>query len=235
MEAQLEEIDAKLFRFSDQLSLVVKRTPLAQLRATLPFVAQSFPAEAAALLDLCISTTDFELEDPYLIDYLVTLLATDQVGGHRTLKCDPVTVSSGVTAQSQRHQQERGTDDPVAQRAARLLRDAAMEVSSASGIEPLVTRVRELKREIGLAFFDQDVLRSIVQYNMAVANRFELLSEQERSQDEAMQGTLSVHHSEEGPALGDATPSPLDEEEAMFPDIQNARVPSPLRPAKWNG
>ena len=201
----LRVIEAELADFVVKLGAIIKSTPIAQLRSTLPAVAAQYRAEAKALLDICLEVTDFETEPPFLVDYLITVLSSATTGGHRAIRYDPAQISPGVVSRCAEYEASFSTEG--AERASltsRALRNATMEVLVIDELEGMVGPMRELKRELGESFFDRDVLRSIVHYNVSVGNRFHTLFELEREQDVAAERTIAALEALDEVATGDA-------------------------------
>ena len=186
---ELEQLDEALADFAAALTRMVDEMPIAQLRATLQTMLDRSRGEVAALLDLCLETfvpVD-DGEPPHKVDYLVTLLARQRVGEVAVLRCDPCAVTPGVAA---RCAAEDASPDLRAAEFARLFRDAQIELLGADDLEEIVQRMRKLKGRLGACWFDRDVLRAIVGYNVAAENRFRELYELEHRRDAAIERTL---------------------------------------------
>ncbi len=144
-----------------------------EIRAAMPQVRDSRPQEAAALLDVCLGCETPERLDP-ILDYLVTLLATDPSGGGRVLARDPVS----ITPRLQSMCASVACDAEEILRAVEALDAQLAAVSQAESleteaIEPLLEQGRECKVRLGKAAFAPEVLRKLVEYNVLVAERFE--------------------------------------------------------------
>jgi hypothetical protein len=168
---------------------MIRATPVRTLRAILPRVVDASRSEVAAVLDLC-------LQDPSLVptgeaqnrvDFLVTLLSRQRIRGVTTLKCDPSKVTREIARRC-------GARDPVADYAshefARLFREATMELLDLDHLDEIIARMHGVKAELGACFFDRDVLRALVAYNVAADNRYRELFELEHRKDLAIERTL---------------------------------------------
>ncbi len=144
-----------------------------EIRAAMPPVRDSRPQEVAALLDVCLGSETPERLDP-ILDYLVTLLATDPSGPGRVLARDPVS----ITPRLQSMCSSVACDAEEILRAVEALDAQVAAVSQAESleteaIEPLLEQGRECKVGLGKAAFAPEVLRKLVEYNILVAERFE--------------------------------------------------------------
>jgi hypothetical protein len=186
-ELDLERVDSRLKEFSRKLEQTIGHTSLAQFRATLRAITRKNRAEATALLDFCLESEGRASRDLALVDYLITLLSSESVRGVKSLAFDPTGVSPALTGLCER---EARRADLRCDEAGGEFRSAALEVAELEDLVPLVRRMRRVKNRLGRRFFAPDVLRSIVAYNLAVANRLEALLDAQRSEDAAMERTL---------------------------------------------
>lgn len=199
--ARLREVDAAIDVVADRLCEVVRGTTLAQFRATLPEVVSSHRADAAALLDFWLDRMSPEDDPLHLIDYLITLMSTNEVEGRITVVKDPTKVSRGVMRAVKRV--EAGATPPDAKRAreaAARLREASVSVLHSEDLEALIVEMRAFKVGLADVYFDRDLLRSVVQYNATVKNRFATLLEIDREHDEAILCTLEALRALDPPA-----------------------------------
>ncbi|MCG8589966.1 MAG: hypothetical protein MJE66_11815 [Proteobacteria bacterium] len=183
-------IDATLAQFSADLIECLDQIPLAQLRATLPTVAEYHREEVLALLDLCLEgpTGDGSFDHhPRLavVDYLVTLLATRETRDLRVLRCDPCRVTPLVAQWCEARQLL--ASDPEMTEIEQALRAAVAEIAEVSNVEPVVRRMRALKLQLGARLFVPTILRAVVDYNVAVGNRGQELMDQTRHEDAVME------------------------------------------------
>jgi hypothetical protein len=171
--AEMASLDAELDDLARELANTVRRMPLAHFRATLPVVVAAHRNDAVALLDFWLETLDWKADPLYLVEYLITLLATEVVDGHTSLVCDPASVSAGVERACERQAAEG--DEGRVREAASLLRRTSMHVLAEDDLEDTIVAMRAVKANARGCFFDRDLLRSIVQYNTTVKNRFAAL------------------------------------------------------------
>jgi hypothetical protein len=207
---RLDEVDAQLAAMTDRVRARLTSTSMAHLRSTLPLIARDARGEASALLDFCIDDAGVAPEHAPLVEYLVTLLSCSQDRGAQIVRCDPTRVTASVERLCHRARSEA---DGESDRAARELFRAAFEVTGLRDLVPLVRRMRNVKSELGDRLFTTEVLRNAVAYNVAVANRIEVLMEIERLRDERERRLLDeLRALDAAEAGGDArrNPSVLD-------------------------
>lgn len=186
---ELARIDESLYAFANALSRMIDETPIAQLRATLPMLVDRSRGEVASLLDLCLETfVPGGGGDAFAkVDYLVTLLSRQRSGDFASLHCDPCTVTPGIIRRCAAADERA---DEHAAEIARAFRDARIELLAVDDLDEVVQRMRTVKAELDAAWFDRDVLRAIVHYNIAADNRFRELFELEHRRDAAIERTL---------------------------------------------
>jgi hypothetical protein len=189
----LSEVDAELEALGAHLTRTLRRTPLSQFRATLPDVVHAHRGDAVALLDFWLEQMS-PGEDPlHLVDYLITLLSTDEIDGQVTVVTDPATVSAGVARAVQGLQEMSASPDAKrAHEVASKLRESSISVLHAEDLEEMIVDMRALKARAADVYFDRDLLRSAVQYNATVKNRFATLLEIDREQDASVMRTLEA-------------------------------------------
>jgi len=169
------DVDAELDDLADRLVTTIRATPIASFRAMLPDVVGTHRTDAVALLDFWLDTMDWRTEPFYLVEYLITLLSTEVIDGRATLVRDPSCVSPGVDRACARHAAAAEGACLQAREAAEQLREASMGLLSEVDLEGTIVAMRSVKAGARDGFFDRDLLRSTVQYNTTVKNRFAAL------------------------------------------------------------
>ncbi len=173
----LSKIDAGLDALGAEARTRLRAIPLAQLRATLPERARSYPEEVTALLDLCLDCEEQSAEWGNLLDYVITLLATEAVDGRKRGAGDPVSLTPQLTA---RCEAALRAAPPDAEALAAALRMAREDLERGDALVPIVKRVRGTKRGSPETLFVPEVLRALVAYNVAVANRLDQIQQTDR-------------------------------------------------------
>ena len=170
-------VDHELDTLDRHLANAVRDTPLSHFRSTLPHVVDRHRNDAAALLDFWLGHIRLDEEPIFLVDYLITLLATEEVDGRVTLVHDPATVTDGVDrACSELADDVARPEDLTARDVAEALRASSVAVLAQDDLQDTIVAMRELKVQARARFFDRDFLRSVVQYNATVKNRFAALA-----------------------------------------------------------
>lgn len=162
---ELAGIDAKLAGMEADLLARIDRVSFAELRAALPRAMGHRPADVTALLDALLA--DPEGLSPRLskLEYLVTVLATEEIDGERKVVHDPVRLTPALesiaTAQAPSEEAEA----------------VAIELFQAACPEPghddfeTLRFCRDRKAALGLQRLSPNVLRAVVTYNARVFNR----------------------------------------------------------------
>jgi len=189
----LRTVDSDLDALAARLATTLRRTPLAQFRATLPEVVSAHRGDAVALLDFWLEQMSPGRDPLHLVDYLITLLSTDEVDGQVTVVTDPATVSAGVERAVLGLQDASvPPDSKRAHEVAARLRESSISVLHEDDLGAMIVDMRTLKANAADVYFDRDLLRSAVQYNATVKNRFAALLEIDREQDAAVLRTLEA-------------------------------------------
>jgi hypothetical protein len=176
----LAKIDSYLDILAGEILAQLRAIPLAQLRATLPAHRDAHPDEVAALLDVCTSPPGLGFDAADLLDYLITLLATEAVDGRKRVTHDPVELVPALSARCAAAEATLSAAD-----LARVFEGARLELERGEPLSGIVARVRHAKRENPANLFVPEVLRALVAYNAAAANRLEDLERAERDLEDA--------------------------------------------------
>ena len=180
-------IDHTLTEFAFLLRQIISRTPMIQLRTTLPSIAEQFRVEAIALLEVSLEGDDIDDCPMLLIDFLITLLSSSQGVGVKSMSADPCTICPTVERLSSEWNTQRNSQ---AEDEALEFRNAAVETLQLDDLEPMVKRMRKRKRTLRYRYFHPELLRSIVGYNLAVANRFKAVLNQSRARGQLLDDAL---------------------------------------------
>jgi hypothetical protein len=178
----LARIDSNLDVLRGELFAHLRRLSLAQLRSTLPAHRAAHPEEVLALLDECLFGYDGP-DSAAVLDYLITLLATESAGGRKHLACDPAELSAALAAHCAAAAAASG---PESAELAHAFETAREELERGEPVVPIASRVRTIKRDHSSRIFAPEVLRALVAYNVAASNRIDDLEELERDLDLAV-------------------------------------------------
>lgn len=181
-DEELARLDAALEVFAERLRTALDAIPLAQLRAVLPEVCALHREEVEALLDLALSEEGALGPDRTdRIDYLITLLATERVGGRRRRARRPAELVPRLRARAEAAAE--ALDPGTSEGDAKIFREAAEQVAALQHPEALIAAMREWKETLGRTIFAPPVLEAMVEYNTAVWNRMQGLIADEREVD----------------------------------------------------
>jgi len=187
--AALDEVDGILQEIGSRMVEALDAVSLAQLRATLPTTAKTYPEEVLALLNLCASRAAGNDQRLRVAEYILTLLSSEMSGGVRSLVRDPEKISPVVmalgAAQREKLNPRLDPEDVAVQ-----FRAAAAQLQEDEEIQATLEKVRELKIDLGEGIFLPEVLHDAVAYNIAVWNRQEELLDQERTSDRIAEADL---------------------------------------------
>ncbi len=169
---ELAEIDVQLDAFEASMREVAGDVPISQLRSTLPAYLMSNRAGLLDLLDVVIGHDPSTFEIPNVrigaIDYLITLLCTQDGLATGAIQNDPITLTPRVQALCQHAEETDGM----------RFADVEAEFFAASNMDAEDLReeiqlrtLRSRKTELGMAFFVPRILRAVVTYNAALLGR----------------------------------------------------------------
>ncbi len=183
-------VDRDLDAFTTALCGVINETPMMQFRATLPGTVEQAREEVEALLDFCLEPGRFVPFPRALVDFAVTLLATERAGGGRKkILHDPSQVTARIAILSR---EQGAVRDPEIAPTCRALRNAAVKLQSQDELEPTIRQIRGVKDSLGIRILHPEVLRSAVAYNVAIHNRLLLILASAREFDSAADEALAT-------------------------------------------
>jgi hypothetical protein len=180
----LAKVDAGFESLAHRLRDTVLGISVAQLRASLPDTRAEHPEELCSLLDVCLDD-DLRLEAlwPY-VDYLVTLLATEQSDGRKWLQRDPATLTRRLAQVTARAGECLGSEGAALEQE---LQQICTELERGEALEPIFGRLGALKKRHCRAVLAPPLLNALVRCNVAVANRIEELRVANRTVEELEQ------------------------------------------------
>ena len=219
--ADREKIEGALGDLTAELIRSIRALPFWQFRATLPAVLAREPKDLVALLELTLADPENRWWD--LIDYVATLLASEERGGRRRVVRDAAAMTRclhGLCAQAAEEATEEDLE-PVP-----LLEAARDELERGEPLGPIVERMRREKESLEHRYLIPTVLRAVVAYNISVSNRLTRRDEARRSLEEAELDILSMADSADGP--GEAG-TPRDDELPAYGSFELGAVEAALR------
>lgn len=200
LDARLDEMERELLARFDLIEFV-------SLRATIPRSVESHRREVVALLESLLVARDGLVARLSKVEYLITMLSTEEVEGRRNIKYDPVRLTPMLEAFS-----VEGLDPLEADAiAGELYQIASLDADSENPVRVLRS-VRSRKESIGLGCLCPNVLRAVVTYNVRMFNHVESATDRSRVSDEMLDGLFGPEtRLAEMEESAKASPSPADE------------------------
>jgi hypothetical protein len=223
LNSRLGELDQQLDDLKGVLLERFDSIPFVELRATIPRSVESHRNEALALLDVLMSDRDGLPERLPRVEYLITMLATEEDEGRRNIVHDPVTLTPGL---------ENFPVDSLKSADAEAI---AMELYQAAELDgdseyfhEILRALRVRKHDIGLGCLSPVVLRAVVTYNARMFNSVESLAEASRASDSMLDEEFSVLE-ETLDAMGDSEAGEFVEEEKAEEQVVDKEIAEELK------
>jgi hypothetical protein len=196
-QAELRRVDALLADVSQRTRAILERVGFSQLRSIVPMLADEHPDEVRGLIDVVIEGGLAEDRDLRTLEYLVTVLCSEQRNGRRILAREPGEVSERLRELGR---EQLARTDGQAEEAERTFHEALQTISGEGEIGEVRDRIRRYKEQLHAQLIHPRVFSAAVAYNVAMWNRVAGLIEGSRSIDRLADELLDV----EGPAPGAA-------------------------------
>lgn len=203
LDSQLQDMKQDLLERFDEI-------PFVSLRASIPRSVESHRPEVVALLEILLGERRALLERLPRVEYLITMLSTDEVDGRRNIVHDPVKLTPLLDNFSVDE-----IDSAEADAVAMELYQAATLDSDSEQFHAVLRELRARKQAVGLSCLTPTVLRAVVTYNARMFNSVESLAEAARVSDSVFEEALeeSSESGEESPALDRVEEEPVEEPE----------------------
>lgn len=214
-----EDVDAELDAMETDLRGRVDRTAFSELRASIPRVVDANRSEGLALLDCLVGDPSTPVDRLAKLEYLITILSTEDVDGARKIVHDPASLSEAVT---------RFTSGvPTSEEAEAVSMEFYQAAGTDRSSEDLgwLRMLRDRKRALGSSRFAPDVLRAVVTYNARAFNRLVFARDSSREADgllESLVATVLDESAEDAPALEGV----IDESDEIWDRIGVADSPA---------
>ena len=184
----LAGIDAMLDEASHRLLAVIDRIDIAALRSSIPPLLAEHPDDVRGLVDVLAEGELSNDEDLRKLEYLVTMLCTEERNGRRVLVREPAAASARLRQAAQ----ERGGSESDADEVERRLGDAiAKLLRGTADVGGIRDEMRQLKEQIGSGLLHPRVLTAAIAYNVAMSNQVAGLVDGSRSIDRLAEDLLS--------------------------------------------
>ena len=199
-ESALREGVQRVDRLLDDLlartSAMMDQMPISQLRAHLRERAAEHADEIRGLIDVLLAG-DVECDKNLrLLEYLVTLLSSEECDTGRVVVREPAEVAPQVLAFA-----ERCFDalDSECTAAAQAISDATERLFDAKAIGATRDHIRQYKRELGTRILHPRVLSAAVRYNVGMSNRVAGLVEGGRTIDRMAHDLMDAPETADAP------------------------------------
>jgi len=179
----LEQIRDGLKEQAERTLTVLKGIELAQLRASIPALAQQHPEEVCGLVDVLL-TGDLEGDKTLrTLEYLITMLSTEEKGGRRVVVREPSQVTTRLHEVGSQRLKGQESESVAAER---FIEDAMLELLKDGELGEVRDRVRGFKEELGSNVLQPQVLAVAIAYNAAMWNRVAAEIDSSRSVEELL-------------------------------------------------
>ena len=158
-------LDSALDALESDLFARIDRVDFPSLRAHLPRVVETQRREGIALLDVLLGDREGLPSRLGKVEYLVTLLSTEERDGRRQIVHDPVALTPTLA----RIGEEFSALTSASEIAVEIHQAASLDFDSTNPMRGLV-RVRARKEALGLGRFSPEILRAVVTYNARMFN-----------------------------------------------------------------
>jgi hypothetical protein len=178
LNARLGDIDLELGEMQGAVLTRFDDIPFVSLRAAIPRSVETHRREVVALLEVLLAERETLVDRLPRVEYLITMLSTEESEGRRNIVHDPVTLTPVL---------EKFADDSLATAEAdaiamELYQAAALD-SDSENFHEILRSLRARKQNIGLGCLCPAVLRAVVTYNARMFNSVESMAEASRTSD----------------------------------------------------
>jgi len=187
LNARLGELDQQLDDLKRVLLERFDSIPFVALRAAIPRSVESHRNEVVALLEVLLGDRHELLERLPRVEYLITMLATEEDEGRRNIVHDPVTLTPALENFSVDTLASTDADSIAME-----LYQAAELDSESENFHETLRALRVRKHDVGLGCLTPIVLRAVVTYNARMFNSVESLAEASRTSDSVLDEDLSI-------------------------------------------
>jgi hypothetical protein len=213
---RLRRADEQLDAISERTRSLLDQTSIAEMRTQLEQLSREHPEEIRGLIDTILEGDVESDRNLRLIEYLVTLLSSEDRDSRRSVTRKLSDVAPRIAEFAREHL--AGTGDAL--HAEAMFSNATQRLFQEDDVGAIRDRIREFKQELGSGILHPRVLASAVDYNVAMWNRVEGLMEGSRLLDRLADDLLApdrpVSHS------GESTPAPSIQESPVFGRLVSA-------------
>jgi len=182
----LAGIDAMLDEASHRLLAVLDRIDIPALRSTVPPLLAEHPDDVRGLVDVLAEGELSNDEDMRKLEYLVTILCTEERDGRRVLVREPAAASAGLRQATR----ERGSEADADELERRLGDAIAKLLRGSADVGAIRDEMRQLKEQSGRGLLHPRALTAAVAYNVAMSNQVAGVVDGSRSIDRLAEDLL---------------------------------------------
>jgi len=181
-------IDGLLDQASQRLLGILDRIDIAALRSSVPPLLAEHPEDVRGLVDVLAEGELANDDDLRKLEYLVTMLCSEDRDGRRVLVREPADVSARLRLTAR----ELGGPEESANERERRLGDAIAQLLRGSAdVGAVRDEMREFKETMGRGLLHPRVLAAAIAYNVAMANQVSGLVDGSRSIDRLAEELLT--------------------------------------------
>jgi len=166
LAAELASVDRVLEAQTARTLQLLASVDFTQLRALAPTLVQKNPEELKGLVDVLLESELRDDKSLRTLEYLITLLSTEERGGRRVVTRDPATLTPRL---GERTREWAPTSDVLV--AERALENAVTRIHQGAELGEVRDRIRQYKEELGRDILHPPVLVAVVAYNAAMWNQ----------------------------------------------------------------
>jgi hypothetical protein len=167
-EEALLQVDGLLRHQIGMTLEIVGDLEFAQLRAEGPRLCEKHADDVRALIDVMLESNLDRDKNLRLLEYLITLLATDEVNGRRTVVTEPSDLTPGLRALGRKCISDTSIDAGSAET---VLGQAMSSLIRGEDHLSLRDEIRTQKRNLGRHILHPRILSCTVAYNVAMWNQ----------------------------------------------------------------
>jgi hypothetical protein len=186
----LGRIDRSLDEISSRTREILARTPISELRAHLPRLAEEHPGEIEGFIETILEGGAGSDKQLRILEYVVTLRCSEERGSRRVVVRSPGAVAPQLASLAEAGD---GDFDPVSVEA--IFADATRTLFREDDVGAVRDRIRTYKEELGSRILEPRVLEAAVAYNVAMWNRMAGLLEGSRLLDRLADDVLAADRS----------------------------------------
>lgn len=209
LKEELRQIDAGLSAMEEDLFRRFDAIDFVALRASIPRAVERNRREVIALLEALLCDRENLQERLPRVEYLITILSTEEVDGRRNIVHDPTALTPMIEEFA-----SEIPDSAEADTVAMELYQAATLDSDSENFENVLQSIRARKRKIGIGCLAPSVMRAVVTYNARMYNSVESMTDASRASDAIVDDALlALTELEEGEDVFDDLDSEMSVED----------------------